>query len=44
MDYEKLKEVLPKEPSKWTRADTEIWLNFIGLPLVIPAFSRCLLI
>jgi hypothetical protein len=40
MDYEKLKDVLPKEPSKWTIGDTEIWLNFIGLEGLVPCFSN----
>ena len=39
MDYEKLKTVLPKEPVKWTINDISIWLEFIGLEGLYPAFS-----
>jgi hypothetical protein len=31
MDYEKLMSVLPKQTSKWTISDVEVWLQFIGL-------------
>lgn len=39
MDYEKLMAVLPKPPSKWTISDVEVWLQFIGLESLYPAFS-----
>jgi hypothetical protein len=31
MDYDKLMTVLPKQPSKWTISDVEVWLRFVGL-------------
>ena len=31
MDFEKLKELVPKDPIKWNNEDVNIWLNFIGL-------------
>ena len=31
MDFEKLKEVLPKDPLKWSIEDIKIWLDFIQL-------------
>lgn len=31
MDFEKLIEILPKQPEKWNLEDVEKWLNFIGL-------------
>jgi hypothetical protein len=39
MDYEKLMNVLPKQPSKWTISDVEVWLQFVGLEALYPAFS-----
>lgn len=34
--------VLPKPPSKWTISDVEVWLQFVGLEALYPAFSSCL--
>lgn len=31
MDYEKLREILPKVHTKWTVEDIALWLKFIGL-------------
>jgi len=31
--------VLPKLPSKWTISDVEVWLQFVGLESLYPAFS-----
>jgi hypothetical protein len=31
MDFEKLKEFVPKDPIKWSTEDIKIWLDFIGL-------------
>jgi hypothetical protein len=39
MDYQKLYEILPKSPVKWTVADMEKWLDFIGLTNLYPNFS-----
>lgn len=40
MDFEKLFEVLPKEPIKWNTYDIGIWLNFIGLSNLNDKFSN----
>ena len=39
MDYQVLYELLPKQPIKWTVADLEIWLKYIGLSVLNPKFS-----
>lgn len=31
MDFEKLQEILPKDPIKWTVEDIGVWLDFINL-------------
>lgn len=39
MDYEKLRNLLPKVHTKWTTDDVAIWLGFIGLESLYPTFS-----
>ena len=31
MDFDKLYEILPKDPIKWNLIDVKIWLEFISL-------------
>ena len=40
MDYEKLCSLLPKVHTKWTTDDVAVWLQFIGLDLLYPSFSK----
>lgn len=44
MDYNMLFETLPKSYKKWSVADTEKFLNFIGLPGLFSKFSKHFLI
>ncbi|EGR33735.1 hypothetical protein IMG5_041730 [Ichthyophthirius multifiliis] len=40
MDFEKLKEFLPKDPIKWSIEDIKIWLDFIGLSQYYQYFQQ----
>jgi|JI6StandDraft_1071083.scaffolds.fasta_scaffold01268_7 hypothetical protein len=40
MDYEKLRCLLPKTHTKWTTDDVAVWLQFIGLEVLYPSFSK----
>ncbi len=40
MDFEKLSEILPKAPEKWTIEDVGKWLNFIGLSNQVENFRK----
>lgn len=40
MDFERLKQVINKNPQKWTLTDVEKWLEFIGLSNLSETFSK----
>lgn len=40
MDFQRLKEILPKDPLVWTQEDVLKWLEFIGLEKYAPEFCK----
>jgi len=40
MDFQRLKEILPKYPLHWTQEDVLKWLEFIGLEKHASEFSK----
>ncbi|KAM3143525.1 hypothetical protein pb186bvf_004287 [Paramecium bursaria] len=40
MDYQRLFQIIPKEPRRWTQSDVDQWLDFIGLGGLQPTFSK----